>query len=327
MVKKTGKKLVSVVIPAFNEEENVWRAYQAVVDVFETLKDRYSYEIIFTDNHSTDRTFAELTKIAAQDKNVRVVRYNRNYGLNKSLLTGYRLAKGDCAIQLDCDLQDPPSLFVTFLENWESGHDVVVGLRVKRSEGAFILYMRKIFYRFLNKISEDNLIVDAGDFRLVDRTVLDQLITLYDASPYVRGIVSSLAVNIAAIPYERAPRTCGESKFPFFKLVGFAVNGIINHSMLPLRLASITGLITSILMLLMAFGFMIGKVFFELDWPPGFASQIILTMMGISLNAIFLGIIGEYLRKIYQQIHQRPITIIEQTINFKPEARKDGEAL
>jgi dolichol-phosphate mannosyltransferase len=252
------------------------------------------------------------------------VRYNRNYGFNKSLLTGYRLAQGACTIQLDCDLQDPPALFPEFLRHWEQGCDVVVGIRKKRKEGAVLQGMRRMFYRFLDRISEDNLIIDAGDFRLVDRSILDQLRSLYDANPYVRGLISSLATNIAGIPYERQARRYDKSKFPFFKLVGLAVNGIINHSTLPLRLASITGFITAFITLFMASAYLAGRLFFGLNWPAGFATQIILTLFGISLNAIFLGIIGEYLRKIYQQSHQRPITIIEKSINIahNPEDRK-----
>ncbi len=315
------KALISIIIPVFNEENNVWLAYKAVTEVFETLKDQYQYEIIFTDNHSTDNTFVELQKVTVQDERVRVVRYNRNYGFNKSLLTGYRLARGACAIQLDCDLQDPPSLFPEFLRHWEEGCDVVVGIRKKREEGVILQNMRKAFYRFLNRISEDNLIVDAGDFRLVDRSILNQLCDLYDANPYVRGLVSSLATNIAGIPYERDVRLHDQSKFPFFKLVGLAVSGIINHSTLPLRLASITGFITAFITFFMAGGYLIGRLFFELDWPAGFATQIILILFGISLNAIFLGIIGEYLRKIYQQSHQRPITIIEKSINITSDTK------
>jgi glycosyltransferase involved in cell wall biosynthesis len=308
--------LISIIIPVFNEENNVRLAYESVTEVFCTIEDKYQYEIIFTDNHSTDNTFNELQKIAKQDGRVRVVRYNRNYGFNKSLLTGYRLAKGACAIQLDCDLQDPPSLFPEFLRHWSKGSDVVVGLRKKREEGVVLQNMRKAFYRLLNRISEDNLVVDAGDFRLVDRSILDQLRDLYDANPYVRGLISSLATNIKGIPYNREIRLYDKSKFPFFKLVGLGISGIINHSTLPLRLASITGFIIAFLTLFMAGVYLVGRLIFELDWPSGFATQIIVTLFGISLNAIFLGIIGEYLRKIYQQSHQRPITIIEKSINM-----------
>ncbi len=253
---------------------------------------------------------------------MRAVRYSRNYGFNKSLLTGYRLAQGACTIQLDCDLQDPPALFPEFLKRWEEGADVVVGIRKKREEGVLLQNMRKVFYRFLNTISEDNLTIDAGDFRLVDRSILDQLNSLYDANPYVRGLVSSLARNTSGIPYERNVRLHDHSKFPFMKLVGLAVNGIVNHSTMPLRLASITGFIIAFVTLCMAVGYFVSKLLFDLNWPAGFTTQIILILFGISLNAIFLGIIGEYLRKIYQQSHHRPITIIQKSINMPPAQKK-----
>ena len=230
-----NKKVISVVIPVFNEEANVSRVYMAVKTVFECeLKNKYDFELIFTDNHSVDKTYQELQKIAANDSRIRVVRFVRNFGFNKSLLTGYCLARGNAAIQLDCDLQDSPSFFVNMLSNWELGHDVVVGRREKREENYFLQKARKIFYRFLNSISEDNLVIDGGDFRLVDRSILDKLRKTHDATPYVRGLISSFACNQASFSYERQTRVHGKSKFPLSRLIELAIDGVTNHSILPL---------------------------------------------------------------------------------------------
>jgi dolichol-phosphate mannosyltransferase len=315
-------RLISIVIPVFNEERNVRLAYDEVNRVLGAVKDRYEVEFVFTDNHSTDGTFAELTRLAAEDKRVKVIRFNRNYGFQRSLATAYRNASGDAAIQIDCDLQDPPALFPTFLSLWEQGHDVVVGIRQNRPEPGWLLAMRRIFYRFLNAIAEHPITPDAGDFRLVDRRVLDLLKQVDDMNPYVRGLVASFAANEAQVPYNRDRRQHGESKFPVSKLIGFALNGIFGHSTLPLRIASWCGLIIAILTTLLSAYYIIGALTVGLTAPRGFATTTVLILFGISLNAIFLGILGEYVSRIYQQVRQRPLTVVERTINLPEGAPK-----
>lgn len=311
------KPLISVVMPVFNEEGNVELAYQAIKEVFEIqLSNKYDFEIIFTDNHSVDNTYQILQMIALQDPRIRVARFTRNFGFNKSLLAGYRLARGDAAIQLDCDLQDSPSLFSTLLSYWEMGHDVVVGKRSKREENFLLQSARKVFYRFLNHISEDNLAIDGGDFRLVDRSILDKLHKVHDATPYVRGLISTLAAKQTMFPYERQARKHGKSKFPIVRLIGLAIDGIVSHSIVPLRLASLTGLIVATLAFLSAVSYLVGKLFFHTNWPSGFATEVVLSLFSTALNAIFLGIIGEYIARIYKQLRYHPLTVIESSINI-----------
>lgn len=315
--KPPGKTLISVVIPAFNEEGNVSRAYAAVVELFETtLAGKYDFEIVFTDNHSTDKTFAELEDLAQRDPRVRAVRFARNFGFNNSLITGYRLAKGAAAVQLDCDLQDPPSLIADFLALWEKGHDVVVGVRVERDEPRWLKLGRKLFYRLVARISDDDLVVDGGDFRLVDRSILDRLRELNEASPYVRGLVSALAANQIGVPYNRNNRVMGQSKFPLGKLLGLAVDGIVNHSTVPLRIAALLGFLVAGATLLLAAYYGIMWFVFGFDWPAGFATTVILELLSMSLNAVLLGIIGEYIGKIHMQLKNRPTTIIQKSINI-----------
>jgi len=310
-------RLISVVMPVFNEEDNIELAYQAIKTVFETeLSEKYVFEIIFTDNHSTDNTYQVLQALALRDSRVRVARFTRNFGFNKSLLAGYRLARGDAAIQLDCDLQDSPTLFGTFLTYWEMGHDVVVGKRNKREENFFLQNARKAFYRFLNRISEDNLAIDGGDFRLVDRSILNKLHKVHDATPYVRGLISTLAARQIMFPYERQSRKFGKSKFPLVRLIGLAIDGIVSHSIVPLRLASLTGLVVATLAFLSALLYLVGRMFFHTRWPSGFATEVVLILFSTSLNAIFLGIIGEYIARIYKQLRYHPLTIIESSINL-----------
>jgi polyisoprenyl-phosphate glycosyltransferase len=319
------KRLISVVIPVYNEEENVRAAYDAVVAVFAAIADRYDFEIIFTDNHSTDRTFSRITEIAKLDPRVRCVRFARNFGFHRSVMTGYRLAQGDAAIQLDCDLQDPPGLLPKFLGLWEQGHDVVVGIRRLRDEGRILQWARKFYYWLLKVISTDNLMLDGGDFRLVDRSILDQLRRIDDAAPYTRGLTSLLAASQVGIPYDRSVREQGTSKFPVAKLFAFAVDGFIAHSTIPLRIASFTGLTIAVITALASVFYLAMQLFFGVNSPRGFTTTTVLILFGISLNAIFLGILGEYIGRIYDQIRIRPTVVIEQLVNMTAKADAPGD--
>jgi glycosyltransferase involved in cell wall biosynthesis len=312
------RRLISLVMPVYNEEANLDRAYAALTAIFDALP-QYDLEFVFTDNHSEDKTFEHLTALAKTDSRVKAIRFTRNYGFQRSLLTAYRHASGDAAIQIDCDLQDPPDLIPRFLALWEQGHDVVVGLRRRREEPRLLTLGRRAFYFLLSRISDDQVTRDAGDFRLVDRSVIDRLRTLNDFNPYVRGVVSSLAVRETGIPYDRVQRIHGRSKFPLRKLVGFALDGILGHSVLPLRLASYAGLAISFFIFLLGLFYIVAALFFGRSWPSGLATIIVVTLFGISLNAIFLGIIGEYVSRIYQQVRFRPLVVVETALNIAAE--------
>lgn len=309
--------LVSILIPVFNEQENVERAYQAVVDQFEALGAAYRYEIIFTDNHSTDRTFLLLNALSERDRQVKVIRFARNFGYQRSLFVSFLNATGDCAIQMDCDLQDPPSLFPEMLRLWREGNKVVYGVRRSRREGALIGLIRRGFYRAIDLMSEDKLPLDAGDFRLIDRAVLDQLHLIDDGSPYLRGLISTMGFEQIGFPYDREARTAGHSKFGFGPMIKPALDGIINHSLIPLRLASMISMVVGSLTFLTIGGYLIGRLVFGQQWPAGFATTTILLLLSITLNAMFLGILGEYLGRIYVQVKRRPLVVIEQMRNVE----------
>ena len=309
------RKLVSLVVPVLDEEENVERLYAAVEAVIAPLADRYDFEYVFTDNHSRDRTFALLTALAAKDPKVRAFRFSRNFGFQRSIWTGYALARGDAAIQLDCDLQDPPALIPAFLQGWEEGHHVVYGVRRSRKEGFFITSVRRVFYRVIDFLSEDELPKDAGDFRLVDRRILEELRRIHDQQPYLRGTIAALGFRQKGVPYDRDERTHGESKFSYAALFRLAFDGILNHSTVPLRLATWTGLAVSAATALGIVGYGVGRLVFGQDWPAGFATTTVLLLLSLSLNAMFLGIIGEYVGRIYVQIKTRPLTVIEQRVD------------
>ncbi len=312
-----------MLVPAYNEELNVERAYAAIIAAFNDLPD-YEYEIIFTDNHSTDRTFELLTAIAQKDPRVRVIRFARNYGYQRSLLVAYKTASGDCSIQIDCDLQDPPALIPQMLEKWKQGHKVVYGIRKSLKDKAIIAATRKFFYRFITALSDDDLPIDAGEFRLVDRRILNELKTVNDTSPYMRGLISSMGFSQIGFEYDRQDRVAGDSKFPFKAMIALAVDGVLNHSLVPLRVASLVSLIVATATFLIIFIYLVGKLYFGQDWPAGFATTTILLLMSIMLNAMFLGIIGEYLGRIFMQSKKRPSPIIETSLNAKEDVHNTG---
>ncbi|NNC51858.1 MAG: glycosyltransferase family 2 protein [Erythrobacter sp.] len=313
---ETARTLVSVLVPAFNEEDNVERAYKAIVNTFERLPD-YDYEIIFTDNHSTDRTFSILEGLARQDPRLKVIRFSRNFGYQRSLLCGYKAATGACSIQLDCDLQDPPSLIPEMLKLWRMDHQVVYGIRRSLPDGFIVRLLRRGFYRLISKISDDDLTINVGEYRLCDRRILDELRKGEDTTPYLRGLISSMGFSQIGIEYDRADRVAGESKFPFKSMVSLAVDGLLNHSLLPLRLASYAGIIVGLVSMIVSFVYILGRVFFGQAWPAGFATTTILLLMSISINAIFMGILGEYIGRLFIQSRTDADPIIETRLNFR----------
>ena len=313
---------VSVLVPAYNEEDNVQRAYDRIVGVFAALPD-YDYEIIVTDNHSTDRTFDILKAIAARDPKVRAIRFSRNYGYERSLLQGYKAASGDCSVQIDCDLQDPPELIPQMLELWQQGHEVVYGVRETLQDGRVTRATRRLFYRGIAAMSEDDLPLDAGEFRLVDRCILDELRNVDDTSPYLRGLISSMGFSQVGFPYARQARVAGQSKFPLRAMLGLAMDGVLNHSLIPLRIASAVGLLVGSLTFLLMFIYLVGRLIFGQHWPAGFATTTLLLLMSITMNALFLGIIGEYLGRVFMQSKRRPVPLVEATLNMPPPRKRD----
>lgn len=317
------KPLISICVPVFNEEASIRPLYEALVATTRHVRDQYDFEFLFTDNHSTDQTFDVLADLAYRDPRVRAIRFSRNFGFQRSILTAYNNARGDAAIQIDCDLQDPPSLILDFLEKWESGYHVVYGVRASRQESWWMSATRKFFYRLIDSLSDDPLPHDAGDFRLIDRCVLDQLLQFEDYQPYLRGTIAALGFEQIGIPYNRAERRYGESKFSLGELIGLALDGILNHSVVPLRIATYLGLLISVLTFLGILGYGIGRIVFGTRWPPGFATIIVLILGSLSLNALFLGIIGEYLGRIYRQVKKRPLTIIERELGISRPSMED----
>ena len=308
-------KLLSIVVPVLNEEANILRLYETVCETMRPLAPRYRFELLFMDNHSTDRSFEILKDLAATDPAVRVIRFSRNFGYQRSILSGYLSARGDAVIQLDCDLQDPPQLIPQFLQQWERGYQVVYGVRHRRREGRGITLARKAFYRIINHLSEDDLPPDAGDFRLVDARVIEELRKFEDASPYLRGTIAAIGFRQIGIQYDRQERADGQSKFRLRHLVGLALDGLLNHSLVPLRLATYVSGTAMVLTFLLLLGYVASRFVAGADWPAGFTTLVALILISTGLNAFLLAVQGQYVGRIFHQVKRSPLTIVEQELN------------
>jgi glycosyltransferase involved in cell wall biosynthesis len=310
-----GKPLISLVVPVYNEEDNVMPFYADVRRVIDPLANDYEFEFVFTDNHSNDRTPDLLLDLARADRRVRAYRFSRNFGYQRSILTAYLRCRGDAAIQLDCDLQDPTDLIVEFLKKWREGYDVVYGTRVSRLESWKWSLARKVFYRLVDFLSEDRIPNDAGDFRLISRRVIEELRRIDDTRPYLRGTIATLGFNQIGIDYDRKARVRGSTKFSIYDNVMLALDGIVNQSVVPLRVATYVGVCVSFATVLAILGYIAAYFTVGFRAPAGFTTTTVLILGSLSINALLLGVIGEYLGRIYMQMKKQSLSIIERELH------------
>ena len=301
--------LVSIIIPVFNEEENIDFAYSEVCQAFSRLS-HIDLEILFVDNLSLDRSWNHILELAKLDPRVRGLRYSRNFGYQRSIYQAHMECRGAAAITLDCDMQDDPRIACEFIEEWLDGHRLVLGRRRTRAEGLLITSLRKFFYRAVFWLSDGQLPVDVGEFRLLDREIIEHLRRIGDHQPYFRGLVASLGFCPVYIDYDRAARTRGKSKFSMVDLFRIAADGALNFSSKPLRVSLYFGLILSFFCFLASLIYAAARIFFGEAWPSGFTTLTVLVLFGIGLNGIFLGVIGEYVGRIYRQLKIEPIAIV-----------------
>ena len=312
------RPLISLVVPVFNEEDNVAAFYADARRVIDPLDAEYEFEFVFTDNHSSDRTPDLLRDLTRADRRVKAYRFSRNFGYQRSILTAYLKCKGDAAIQLDCDLQDPTGLIVEFLEHWRQGYDVVYGTRVSRLESWRWSLARKVFYRLVDFLSEDPIPNDAGDFRLISRRVIEELRRIDDTRPYLRGTIATLGFRQIGIDYDRGARVRGATKFSLYDNLMLALDGIVNQSVVPLRVATYVGITVSFATLLAIVGYLIAYFTVGFRAPPGFTTITILILGSLSINAMLLGVLGEYLGRMYLQMKKNSLTIVERELHNEP---------
>jgi len=310
------RMLLSLVVPCMNEEEVLRQTHQHLVGVLQ--KSPVDFEIVYVDDGSTDSTPAVLRELQASDTRVRVIRFSRNFGHQVAITAGLEHASGDAVVIIDADLQDPPEVITDFLAKWLDGYDVVYGVRTERDgESAFKQVSAKIFYRFFSHMSETRMPLDTGDFRLLDRRVVDALISMPERDRFVRGMVSWLGFSQVAVPYHRASRVAGTTKFSLFKMVRFALDGIFSFSILPLRLATWTGFAASALAIAGIVAVLLERFFQVPGLVKGWSSAVIGELFIGGVQLVCLGIIGEYVGRIYGESKRRPLYIVRERIGFE----------
>lgn len=318
-------KKISVVIPMYYEEEVVDICYKRVVNNLKKLSDKYNYEIIFINDGSKDSTLEILKKIASNDDNVKIISFSRNFGHQAAVTAGIRNVTGDAIIIMDADLQDPPELFEGMIEKWEDGYEVVYGKRKTREgESIFKLLTARMFYNTLNKLSEIEIPKDTGDFRLVDRKVIDVIATLPEHNKFLRGLFSWVGFNQYAYEYNRVNRVAGKTKYPFKKMFKLATDGILSFSAKPLKIVGAIGIFSVIVSIIILIYSIVSYMFKLNSLTPGWTS-IMCTMTFIGgIILISLWMIGEYIARIYEESLGRPEYIIDELINFKGEEYEEN---
>jgi dolichol-phosphate mannosyltransferase len=316
--------LISVVVPCYNEEDVIRETHARLAAVLSRMEG-VAYEIIYTDDGSRDRTPELLGQIQASDSSVRVLRLSRNFGHQIALTAGLEHAAGSAVVVIDADLQDPPEVIPEMVERWRDGYEVVYGMRTDRpGESSFKLWTAKIFYRLMNRLSETKMPLDAGDFRLMDRKVVAALLAMPERDRFLRGMVSWVGFRQVALLYARAPRHAGVGKYPFLKMVKFAADGVLSFSLMPLRLAVLTGFL-AIGMALAGIIYAVLLRLYTTDWVRGWASLFVAVLFMGGVQLISLGIIGEYIGRIYGEVKHRPLYLLRDKLGFENEQLKNDD--
>lgn len=308
-------KKISVITPTFNEAENVEALYARVKEVFAGMA-AYEYEHIFIDNASTDGTAGLLRKIAASDRNVKVIMNVRNFGHIRSPYYALLKSAGDASVMLAADFQDPPELIAEFAGKWEQGYKVVLGVKTNSQESPLMFAARRLYYGIIGELADVKITKNNTGFGLYDRQVVDELRKLDEPYPFFRGLVSELGFEAATVEYVQPSRKRGFTKNNLYTLYDIGVLGIINHSKVPLRLAVFGGFFFAVINLLVAVGYFVYKLVNWTNFSVGIAPVVIGLFFFASVQLIFLGVIGEYIGAIYTQTLKRPLVIEKENINF-----------
>ncbi|HDR7623053.1 TPA: glycosyltransferase family 2 protein [Bacillus mycoides] len=307
------EKLISVVVPMYFEEEVAQECYNRLKSVM--LQNNINYEFVFVNDGSTDRTMEILSEIAANDYRTKIVNFARNFGHQVAVTAGIAAAKGDAIVIIDADLQDPPEVIPELIAKWEEGYEVVYAKRKQRKgETWFKLLTAKYFYKFLNYMSDIDIPKDTGDFRIIDRKVADVFNQMTERNRFIRGMMSWVGFRQTYVEYERDERFAGETKYPLKKMIKFASDGIIAFSTKPLRIVMSLGLL-SVLISIAVLLYTITVKIIGNDTQTGWASIMVAITFFSGIQLLGLGIVGQYIARIYDESKNRPIYIVKETIN------------
>ena len=307
---------ISVITGCFNEEGNVTEVYMRVREAIREAGD-YQYEHIFIDNASRDNTLRELMAIAAEDKNVKIIRNARNFGHIRSPMHAIYQATGDAVIGIVADLQDPPEMIVDLIRKWEEGYAVVIGIKEAAEEHPVMFWIRRRYYKLVNRLSGIDTIENFTGFGLYDRKVVDIIKQFDDPYPYFRGMIAEIGLPRYEIPYRQPQRKRGITKNNFYSLYDLAMLGITNLSKVPLRLVTFSGFACALLCVLVASAYAVYKLLYWNRFSAGVAPLVIGVFFFMSLQMIFIGVVGEYIGTIHTLVQKRPLVVEEQRMNFE----------
>ena len=308
-------KKISIVSPCYNEEENLPELHRRIVEVM-ARHPEYDYEIILADNASTDGSRPLIRRMCAEDRRLKAIFNAGNFGQIRSPYNAMLAASGDAVVMLCSDLQEPPELIHEFLREWESGAKIVCGVKPRSKESKLMFLVRRFYYRLIKALSDTPQIENFTGFGLYDRCVVEALKRFHEPYPYIRGLVAEIGFRRAEVPYEQQARLHGRTKNNFLSLYDYAMTGFVNHTKLPLRLATFVGFALAALSLLTAFAYLIYKLVCWDSFTVGLAPLVIGLFFFSSVQLIFIGIVGEYIGAIWTQVKNKPLVIEEERINF-----------
>lgn len=318
-------KKISIVVPCFNEEENVGPMSQAIVELFKNELKDYDYELVFIDNDSQDRTRELLRAICGNNDRIKAIFNAKNFGQFKSPYYGLLQATGDCAVLVACDFQDPVELIPTFVKEWENGYKIVSGIKTSSKESKIMYWLRSLYYKMIKKLSDVEQIEHFTGFGLYDRKFLEVLKGLDDPTPFLRGIVAELGFKRKDIEYQQPQRRAGKTSNNFYRLYDGAMLSITSYTKVGLRLATLFGFVCSVISVLIAIVYLVMKLMYWDRFTAGMAPMLIGVFLLGSIQMFFIGLLGEYILTINSRVMKRPLVVEEERINFEKETSGTSE--
>ena len=317
-------KKISVLIPCYNEAENVGPISKAVTDIMERELSRYDYELVFIDNDSTDGTRDILRGLCSANPRIKAILNARNFGQFNSPYYGMLQVTGDCVIEMVADFQDPVEMIPKYVHEWEKGYKIVIGIKTSSKENRMMYWLRSCYYKTIKKLSDVEQIEHFTGSGLYDREFIEVLRNLDDPTPFLRGIVAELGYRRKEIPYEQPKRRAGKTHNNFYRLYDAAMLSVTSYTKAGLRLATIFGSICAVVSMLIAMVYLVMKLIWWDRFPAGMAPMLIGMLFLGSVQLFFIGFLGEYIMSINQRVMKRPLVIEEERINFNEEEKKGG---